>query len=294
MNLWSQGFWGAKLFWLKYPDHFFLYVVSAKDLTFCRLLFIFLGREQSQENSHLESFRTKVCYECGEMYAQTEDNADVFTKTTKIGEESEIVSGKKTDYIFSVTFSVKLLQRFEGFFVLAIEINGLQLTTPHRPFPRLRSSSPSSHSMGGSMEGAVSITTLGHGQLIPQLCGIFGQEFLQSIYLVGFQPHLKIWKLWVKSDSIPWSSQNWQIIAKKHHLVAIFHKPGFLWTKADSLNSFGHYHFFGTLPWQFGMQVTHPQPLNMSSWLQWWRLHLGGVTCESQYILSIEVKKCPP
>ena len=106
MNLWSQGFWGAKFFWLKYPDHFFLYVVSAKDLTFCRLLFIFLGREQSQENSHLESFRTKVCYECGEMYAQTEDNADVFTKTTKIGEESEIVSGKKNRlYLFSDIFS---------------------------------------------------------------------------------------------------------------------------------------------------------------------------------------------
>ena len=86
-------------------------MVSAKDLTFCRLLFIFLGREQSKENWHLQSFRTKVCNLCGEMYAQTEDDADVFTKTTKIGEESEIFSAKR---LISVTFSAKLLQRFEG------------------------------------------------------------------------------------------------------------------------------------------------------------------------------------
>lgn len=86
-------------------------MVSTKDLTFCRLLFISLRREQSQENWHLQSFRTKVCYECGEMNAQTEDDADVFTKTTKIGEESEIFSAKR---LISVTFSAKLLQRFEG------------------------------------------------------------------------------------------------------------------------------------------------------------------------------------
>ena len=50
-------------------------------------------REQSQENLDLQSYRTKVCYEFGEMYGQAK-NACMSLQITKIGEEPEISPAK--------------------------------------------------------------------------------------------------------------------------------------------------------------------------------------------------------
>ena len=124
MNLWSQGFWSA--------NFFFIEIIRWLSCTRClQKIWLFVDfcsdlREQSQENLDLRSYRTKVCFEFGEMYGQAE-YAYVFTDYQDWWGTWNI-PGKMTHFS---DIKSKNCRDFGGLFVEAIEINGMQLTAPH-------------------------------------------------------------------------------------------------------------------------------------------------------------------